>query len=91
MVIAVTCFALAACGKKKDEAPPAPAPVAAAPAAVGSAGSGSAAAAEPAGSASSGAAAEVPTEVDFEAQARTDIDEKNVDTRVKAIEQELGQ
>jgi hypothetical protein len=85
ILVLATCLALAACGNKKDERPPAPSR---APAPVPVA-TPSTPPTEPAGSGSA-AASDVPTEIDFEAQARTDIDEKNVDQRVKAIEQELG-
>lgn len=53
----------------------------------GSAGSGSASA----GSGSATAGPELPTEEDFEQQAKTDIDDKNVDAKLTAIEKELGQ
>lgn len=84
----VVAAALAACGKKQEE--PAPAqgsatPTAVEDAAVGSAagsGQGSAAEAEP---------LDVPTEVDFEDLASSEITDKNVEARVKAIEQELQQ
>lgn len=42
------------------------------------------------GSAGSAAAVDVPTEVDFEAKAKTDITDKNVDQQVKKIETDLG-
>ncbi len=80
---------LAACGgKKEDKAPPQP------PTTTGSAvATGSAAVPPPAtGSAGSAAAplVDVPTEVDFEAKAKTDITDKNVDSQVKKIENDLG-
>jgi hypothetical protein len=79
--------ALAACGKKKEESAPATGsatPVVVADAAGSAAGSaeGSAAVAEP---------LDVPTEVDFEDLATTEITDKNVEARVKAIEQELAE
>lgn len=90
MTIALT-FALAACGGKKDKDEPKPTPPPAGSAMTGSAGSGSAAMT---GSGSAGSAApaavDVPTEMDFEQQAKTDITDKNVDTEVKKIEADLG-
>ena len=87
MTIALT-FALAACGGKKDKDEPKPTPPPAGSAATGSGsaamtGSGSAGSAAP-------AAVDVPTEMDFEQQAKTDITDKNVDTEVKKIETDLG-
>jgi hypothetical protein len=74
-------LALAACGNKKKEEPPAatppPVPVATADAATPEQGSAEA------------AAVDVPTDVDFEEQAATDITDKNVEAKVKAIEEEL--
>jgi hypothetical protein len=89
-------LALAGCGGKKDKqddkAPPP------AGSAVAMAGNGSAGSAAMAGSGSattamagSGSAVDVPTEEDFESQAKTDITTANVDTKVKAIEDQLGQ
>jgi ABC-type glycerol-3-phosphate transport system substrate-binding protein len=69
-------LALAGCGGKKDEKPVEKTP-------AGSAGSA-------AGSAVAGSAVDVPTEEDFEASAKTDITTANVDTKVKAIEDQLG-
>ena len=89
MTFALT-LALAACGSKKDKEPP-PAPPPTGSAATGSAMTGSAGSA---GSAAvtppPAAAADVPTEMDFEQQAKTDINDKNVDTEVKKIEADLG-
>jgi hypothetical protein len=76
-------LALAGCGgKKQDHDKPAEKtpPAGSAVATTGSATSGSAA----------GSAVDVPTEEDFETQARTDITTANVDTKVKAIEDQLG-
>ena len=84
MTIALT-FALAACGGKKDKDEPKPIPPPVAIAEAGSAartGRGSATAPE--------AKVDVPTERDFEQQAKTDITGKNVDTEVKKIEADLG-
>jgi hypothetical protein len=81
-------LALAGCGGKKDEkavekTPPAGSAVATTP--------GSAATPGSAGSAvAAGSAVDVPTEEDFESQAKTDITSSNVDTKVKAIEDQLG-
>jgi hypothetical protein len=87
MTIALT-VVLAACGGKKDEPKPAPPAGSAATGSAGSAaamtGSGSA------GSAAPAANVDVPTEMDFEQQAKTNINDKNVDTEVKKIEADLG-
>jgi len=81
---------LAACSKKK-EAPPAP-PPAPTPAPTPVVTADAAAAGSAAGSGSAQAAdVDVPTEVDFEDQASKDIDDKNVEAHVKAIEQDLSQ
>jgi hypothetical protein len=77
-------LALAGCGGKKEDKPvDKPAGSGSAVATTGSAGSA-------AGSAATGSAVDVPTEEDFEAQAKTDITTGNVDTKVKAIEDQLG-
>jgi hypothetical protein len=82
--LVIAALVLGGCSKKKQE--PAPEPVgSAAPVAAGSA-TGSA----PAPAAGS-AAVDIPTEQDFEAQAKTDVDEKNVDTKLKDLEAQLGQ
>ena len=85
-------LAVAACGKKNDT-PPAPAPPP--PAGSATAGSGSAMAgsgsAAMTGSGSAAAAVDVPTEMDFEQQAKTDVTDKTVEAKVKAIEDQLGQ
>jgi hypothetical protein len=54
-------------------------------------GSGSAAAQAGSGSAAPSAPAALPTEEDFEQQAKSEIDDKNVDSKLTAIEKELGQ
>ncbi len=82
-------LALASCKKSDNAAPPPPAGSGSAPAmgsgsAAPAAGSGSAAAPAPAPEAA------VPTEQDFEGQAKKDIDDKNVEAKVKAIETDLG-
>jgi hypothetical protein len=79
-------LAIAGCGNKKQDKPvDKPAPAGSAVATTGSATPGSAA-----GSATAGSAVDVPTEEDFEAQAKTDITTANVDGKVKAIEDQLG-
>jgi hypothetical protein len=82
----VLVVALAACSKKKEEPAATPAgsatPVVTADAATGSAEGSAAAAADP---------VDLPTEVDFEDSASTEITDKNVEARVKAIEAELQQ
>ena len=89
-LVLLTVVLLSACGKKQDA--PQPGAGSATPVAVvadaAASGEGSAA-----GSADSAQAADVdvPTEVDFEDQATADIDDRNVEARVKAIEQELAQ
>jgi hypothetical protein len=80
-------LAFAGCGGKKEDKP-----VEKTPAGSGSAvatTTGSATSGSAAGSAA-GSAVDVPTEEDFEAQAKTDITTANVDTKVKAIEDQLG-
>jgi hypothetical protein len=81
-------LALAGCGGKKEKAPdktpPAGSAVVVATGSAGSAMMGSA------GSAAAGSAVDVPTEEDFEAQAKTDVTTSNVDSKVKAIEDQLG-
>ena len=54
------------------------------------AGSGSAAAGSAAAGSGSSAKADVPTEQDFEAQANTAIDDKNVEAKVGQIEKDIG-
>lgn len=92
LMIVLLSAALAACGSKKDkEAPPPPPPTPTAGSAMtGSAGSGSAAAMTGSAGSAEGSAVDVPTEMDFEAQAKSDITDKNVDQEVKKIEEDLG-
>jgi hypothetical protein len=94
-IITIALLSLASCGKKKEDAPATPPPPAAGSGSAGSAaptptaaGSGSAA-----GSAAApvAAAVDVPTEEDFEQQATTAIDDKNVEAKVQAIEKDLAQ
>ena len=79
---------VASTGCKKKHEEPAPVPT------TGSAAmTGSAAAPEPVatGSATAGSAAvDVPTEQDFEAQANKDITDKNVDDKLKTLENDLA-
>ena len=89
MTIALT-VVLAACGGKKDKDEPKPTPPPAGSAATGSAGSAAMTGSGSAGSAATPAAVDVPTEMDFEQQAKTNITNKNVDTEVKKIEADLG-
>ncbi len=88
MYTLVLLVALVGC-KKPREAPPAGAgsatPVSVAADAETGSGQGSAA------DSAQAADVDVPTEVDFEDQATAEIDDKNVEARVKAIEQELAQ
>ena len=77
--ILLTLGLVAAVGcSKKAEAPPAT-PAAATPAQTPAA----AATAKP-------AAADVPTEVDFESDSKTKITDKNLETKVQALEKEIG-
>ena len=87
--ILVACALVGGCGKKKET--PAEPPVATGSADAGSAGSAGS------GSAGSGSAVadqadvEVPTEVDFETDAKAKITDKNVEAEVKALEEQLAQ
>jgi hypothetical protein len=82
-------LALAGCGGKKDEKTVEKTPPAGSAAPVTAAGSGSAAMV--ASGSAAGSAVDVPTEEDFEGKAKTDISTANVDSKVKAIEDQLGQ
>ena len=80
---------LASTGCKKKHEEPAPAPTTGSAAMTGSA----APAPEPVatGSATAGSAAvDIPTEQDFEAQANKDITDKNVDNKLKTLEEDLA-
>jgi hypothetical protein len=94
-VIAVAVFALASCGKKKDEPAATPTPAMGSGSAMmgsGPAAMGSGSAAMGSGSAAMAAKApDVPTEQDFEKSAETSIDDKNVEAKVNAIEKDIGQ
>lgn len=84
--------ALAGCGGKEEKA----APSAGSAEAVGSADTGSGSAAGSAAGSAEGSAAEaepldVPTKVDFEELAESEITDKNVEARVKEIEADLGE
>jgi hypothetical protein len=85
----IAALVLAGCSKKKQEAPP-PAPT---PVATGSAVPAGSAAGSDTGSATAAAGSDVdvPTEQDFEAQAKADITDKNVDSKLKEIEGDLAQ
>jgi hypothetical protein len=82
----IAALVLAGCKKKHEEAP-APAPV--------ETGSGSAAATTPPPAppptAAAGSAVDVPTEQDFEEQAKADIDDKNVAKKLDSLEGDLAQ
>ena len=91
-------FALAGC-KNKTSTPAAGSATSAAPtegSAAGSAGSAAMAGSAAAGSAAtmagsgSSAALDVPTEEDFEGQAKAQVTDKNLTTQVKALEDDLG-
>jgi hypothetical protein len=86
----IAALVLAGCGKKKaEEAPPPPTPVATG---SGSATGSAVAAGSDTGSAAPAAAeVDVPTEQDFEDQAKADITDKNVDSKLKEIEGDLSQ
>lgn len=85
--LVIAALVLAGCGKKKHEEPT-PTPTTTGSAAM----TGSAPAPEPVatGSATAGSAVDVPTEQDFEQQAAKDIDTKNVDGKLKTLENELA-
>jgi hypothetical protein len=87
LAIGVLLAAFAGCSKKKEEPAPAPPPV---PAAVADAAVGSAADTGSGTGSAQAADVEVPTEVDFEEQATTEITDKNVEAQVKAIEKDLA-
>ena len=80
----IAALLVAGCKKKHEEGTPAPAGSAAM--------AGSAAAPEPVavGSAAAAAEVDVPTEQDFEQQAAKDIDDKNVDSKLKTLENDLA-
>ncbi|HEX4417228.1 MAG TPA: hypothetical protein VH165_04975 [Kofleriaceae bacterium] len=81
---------LGACNKKSENPPPGPSggTMAGSGSAAPAAGSGSAAPA--AGSGSATAAVDVPTEEDFEDDAKTKITDKNVEAQVVVIEKQLA-
>jgi cytoskeletal protein RodZ len=99
----IMCLALAAlfvaCGKKADKPTEGSAGSAGSAVATGSANPGSGSAtgsAQPAGSGSGSGSAvaatvDVPTEMDFEDDATTKITDKNLETEVKALEQQLAE
>jgi hypothetical protein len=96
IAIAFTAALAFGCGKKADQ-PAAgsgtPPPTGSAATGSGSAamtGSGSAAMAGSGAGSAAAAAVDVPTEMDFESQAKTDVTDKNVEAKVKAIEDQLS-
>ena len=87
----IAALVLAGCSKKKaEEAAPPPTPVATG---SGSAMGSAVAAGSDTGSATAAAGSDVdvPTEQDFEEQAKADITDKNVDSKLKEIEGDLSQ
>jgi hypothetical protein len=78
----IAALMLGGCKKKQEQAP--------VPAA-GSAMAGSAVAAAEPPKPAAPAAVDIPTEQDFEAQAKSNIDDKNVDSKLKELEAQLGQ
>jgi hypothetical protein len=91
LAIIALVLALASCGKKKDEPAAMPPAGSAAPAPAGSGSAAPAGSAAPTPAPAPAAQVDVPTEQDFEAGAKTAVDDKNVEAKVKAIETELGQ
>jgi len=100
IAFATAALGASACGKKEEPKPTvasgsAPTAGSDTTAMAGSGSAGSAGAMAGSGSAGSAAApaaeVEVPTEVDFEGEAAAKIDEKNVEAKLKAVEQELTQ
>ncbi len=77
---------LAGCTKKHEEPAPAPTMGSGSAAAM----TGSAPAPEPVATGSAGSAVDVPTEQDFEQQAAKDITDKNVNDKLKTIENDLA-
>jgi len=90
-LVLFTALAGTACKKKAADSSAAPATGSAAMTASGSA-AGSAMAAAPTTPPAPKAppAVDVPTAQDFEEQAKTQIDEKNVDQQLQALEKDLG-
>ena len=92
---------LTACGGKSEEAPPSGSAAPAggsAPAGSATPAAGSATAAKSAGAVGSAGSAAVaakewviPTPEDFEAESATRLTEKNLDTEVKLLEEEIGE
>ena len=89
LVLAAT--TLIACGKKKEADTGTTTGSATAVGSGSDSGSGSATAADNTATGSAATAAvDVPTEVDFEDQASTDITDKNVEAKVKELETDLA-
>jgi len=91
VVSLIAMAALAACGGKKEEQA---APTTGSAETAGSADTGSGSAADSDAGSAEGSAAEaepldVPTKVDFEELAESEITDKNVEARVKELEAEL--
>jgi len=76
-------IALAACGKKTEDKPAATGSAAPTPTVVSDAGAGGAA------DAAVAQQVDVPTEIDFEETASSEITDKNLETHLKAIETDL--
>lgn len=90
--LVIAALVLGGCGKKKQEEAPAPTPVATGSGSAAGSDTGSAAAGSDTGSATAaaGSAVDVPTEQDFEEQAKTEITDKNVEAQLKTIESDLS-
>ncbi|MBV8760378.1 MAG: hypothetical protein JO257_24005 [Deltaproteobacteria bacterium] len=82
--LVIAALLVAGCKKKHDEAVPAPPPT------TGSAAMTGSAAAMPEPVAAGSAVVDVPTEQDFEQQAAKDITDKNVDDKLKTLENDLA-
>jgi hypothetical protein len=103
VITACALLTLGGCNKKSDNPPPSAGNASPPTAATGSgsaaapgpgsaAGGGSAAAPGPGSAAGSGSAAavDVPTEMDFEGEAKAKITDKNVEAQVQALEKQLN-
>ena len=82
--LVIAALLVAGCKKKQEE--PAPAP----PPSTGSATMTGSAAVRPEPVAVGSAVVDVPTEQDFEQQAAKDITDKNVDDKLKTLENDLA-
>jgi hypothetical protein len=81
---------VASTGCKKKHEEPAPAPTTGSAAMTGSAPAPEPVATTGSAAAAGSAAVDVPTEQDFEAQADKDITDKNVDDKLKTLENDLA-